>query len=404
MSHRSLPLFTLSLGLIAIVLALAGPGRAENEPTAAAPAEPTAATTSVRIERYEGEPVEGKLKADAVTLKTTTGSITIAMSHVRRITLQRDGHDLGDVVMLTDKSQVRGRVIGDQFKVETDAGEKSFDRQSAREIVVNRDEQLSLLSILIGLLTLTAMEIILGIDNVIFLAIVASKLPKERQPQARRIGLAAALGTRLLLLFTLSFLLGLTKPVFTLPDLPLLHDLESREVSWRDLILLGGGLFLVGKSVLEIHEKVEHANKRMLPDSTEPPARTVSFAHTIVTIAVIDIVFSLDSVITAVGMVEHVWVMVIAMVIAMGVMLWFAGPIANFVEEHPTIKVLALAFLILIGVMLVAEGMGQHLDKGYIYTAMVFAVAVEMVNMQLRGGKKVKPATESAEGHGIAST
>jgi predicted tellurium resistance membrane protein TerC len=261
-----------------------------------------------------------------------------------------------------------------------------LNRAEIHEIRVLHERPLSLFAILLGLVTLTAMEIVLGLDNVVFLAIVAGRLPVEQQPKARRIGLAAALGTRLLLLFTLTFLLGLTEPIFTFPDLPLLHDLEAREVSWRDIILLAGGAFLIGKSALEIHEKVEQA-KNVEGTTAIRPA---SFVRTIVTIAVIDIVFSLDSVITAIGMVDadQLWVMVTAMVIAMIVMLWFSGPIGRFVEKHPTVKVLALAFLVLIGVMLVAEGLGQHINKGYIYFAMAFGVGVEMVNMRLRRPRK----------------
>jgi predicted tellurium resistance membrane protein TerC len=191
--------------------------------------------------------------------------------------------------------------------------------------------------------------------------------------------------------------------------MPFIHDLDSREVSWRDLILFGGGAFLIAKSVIEVHKKVEeskaeHAAAALAAGGTEgqslaesPKQKHASFGWTIVTIAVIDIVFSLDSVITAIGMVEQIWVMVIAMVIAMGVMLYFAAPISHFVEKHPTVKILALSFLILIGVMLVAEGLGQHFDKGYIYAAMAFAVIVEMINMQIRRPrKKPEPPPEPA--------
>jgi predicted tellurium resistance membrane protein TerC len=297
-------------------------------------------------------------------------------------------------VQRTDKTMVRGRVTVERFVVLPDeGGPVTLTAARVREIRVLDEVPPTVLAILLGLLTLTAMEIILGVDNVIFLAIIAGKLPEEQRPKARRIGLAAALGTRLLLLFTLTWILGLTAPVFTLPSFGFLHDLEAREVSWRDIILLAGGLFLIGKSVFEMHEKLEHARREREGESAGgAPAVPVSFAKVILTIAVIDIVFSLDSVITAVGMVETLWVMVVAMVIAMLVMLYFAKAIADFVDRHPTIKVLALAFLILIGVMLVAEGMGQHIDKGYIYAAMAFAVVVEMINMRLR-----KPAKASVE-------
>jgi predicted tellurium resistance membrane protein TerC len=342
-----------------------------------------------------GAAQKGKLRLSAVAVKTSVGSTTIDMEHVRRITIQPDaGGKANDTVLLTDKSVVHGRVLNEQFVLETSVGVTTVKKADVREIEVARQVSLSWTAILFGLLTLTAMEIILGIDNVIFLAIVVGRLPQVRQPQASKLGLGAALGTRILLLFSLSFLLTLTAPLFTLPALPFFEDIDAREVSWRDLILLGGGLFLIGKSVVEVHKKLEEAKTEHAAAHdaapARPPGKPASFAWTIVTIAIIDIVFSLDSVITAIGMVEQVWVMVIAMVIAMAVMLYFAGPIGHFVEKHPTLKILALSFLILIGVMLVAEGLGQHMDKGYIYVAMAFAVIVEMVNMQLRKPRKKK--------------
>ena len=377
---RRLPTVALSVGFAFVLFALFGSARGDN----AAPAVATDDGVKVHVEPVSGPHAEGTIKMPAVTLKTDTGSTTIEWNHIRRVTFQKDPTGSGqDTVQLADKTIVRGRVTQDSFAVKTADGEKTYTRAEVREVRPVRTETISLVTILIGLLTLTAMEIVLGIDNVIFLAIVAGKLPPEQQPKARKIGLAAALGTRLLLLFSLSFLLGLTKPVFTLPELGFLHDMEAREVSWRDIILLAGGLFLIGKSTYEMHEKLEHA-KDAADGKIDAPSAVVSFGKVIFTIAVIDIVFSLDSVITAVGMVEQLWVMVVAMVIAMGVMLAFAGPISAFVEKHPTVKVLALSFLILIGVMLVAEGMGQHMNKGYIYFAMAFAVGVEVVNMKLR--------------------
>jgi predicted tellurium resistance membrane protein TerC len=341
---------------------------------------------AVQLQPVAGATQNGKLKLRALTLKTEVGSATIDVKHIRRITFAADpAAQAPDTVQLVDKSLVRGRVLDEQFKLDLDGGaEAAWKRADVREIRIQNAESRSLVAVLLGLLTLTAMEIVLGVDNIIFLAIVVGKLPRERQPKARQIGLAAALGTRLLLLFSLTFLLGLTAPLFTLPDLGFLNDMEAREISWRDLILLAGGLFLVGKSTHELHAKVEEARSAHAAVPTTSPARPVSFAWTIATIAVIDIVFSLDSVVTAVGMVEQVWVMVAAMVLSMVVMLYFAGPIAAFVDRHPTIKVLALAFLILIGVMLVAEGLGQHMDKGYIYAAMAFALVVELINMKLR--------------------
>ena len=233
----------------------------------------------------------------------------------------------------------------------------------------------------ISLLTLTALEIVLGIDNVIFISILASKLPAEEQGKARKLGLMLALVTRILLLMSLSWIMGLTQPLFTLP-------LLNEEISGRDLVLLLGGLFLIWKSVREVHEKLEaedgHVTKNL---------KRVSFAAVIVQILLLDIVFSLDSVITAVGMANQLWVMVTAVIVAIGVMLAAAESISNFVNRHPTLKMLALSFLILIGVMLVAEGLDQHIPKGYIYFSMAFAFGVEMLNLRMRARQaaKLKP-------------
>jgi predicted tellurium resistance membrane protein TerC len=385
------PWFVLVTGCGCLLLALFRPALAQppggEKGAGDAPKFPKAKVTLAA----GGEPVEGTLKLSAITLKTEIGTQTILMAHVKKVTLaaHTDGAHAGhaDSVQLSDKNVLRGSITGTAFVLQTDAGEKTLPRADVREIKLVADAAVPLVALLLGLLTLTAMEIVLGVDNVIFLAIVANKLPKEQQPKARKIGLAVALLTRLLLLFTLSFLLGLTKPLFTLPTFGVLYDLEAREVSLRDLILLVGGLFLIGKSTFEMHHKMEEARakKEGEPHETAGAAKAaVSFGWTIFTIAVIDIVFSLDSVITAVGMVDEIWVMVVAMVIAMLVMLVFAGPIADFVDRNPTIKVLALSFLILIGVMLVAEGLGQHMDKGYIYVAMAFALVVELINMRLR--------------------
>lgn len=231
----------------------------------------------------------------------------------------------------------------------------------------------------ISLLTLTALEIVLGIDNIIFISILAGKLPAEQQARARRLGLSLALITRVLLLMSLTWLMGLTKPLFTLP-------LLNHGLSGRDLILLLGGLFLIGKSVVEVHEKLEGADGHV----TSGKARA-SFAAVIVQILLLDIVFSLDSVITAIGMADNLGVMIAAVVIALAVMLIFAGTISDFVNRHPTLKMLALSFLILIGVALVGESLGQHIPKGYIYFSMAFAFAVEMLNLRLRSKEKVKP-------------
>ncbi len=229
----------------------------------------------------------------------------------------------------------------------------------------------------VALLTLTVLEIVLGIDNIIFISILAGKLPLEQQNRARIVGLSLAMFMRIALLFSISWVIGLTGTLFTL---------FGFDLSGRDLILVGGGLFLLGKATFEIHEKLEgeeHAAGGVA-------AGTASFAATIVQILLLDIVFSLDSVITAVGMAEDLWVMVTAVVIAIGVMLISAGMISDFVNRHPTVKMLALSFLLLIGMSLVAEGLDFHIPKGYIYFAMGFSVLVEVLNLRLRGRGKEK--------------
>jgi predicted tellurium resistance membrane protein TerC len=231
----------------------------------------------------------------------------------------------------------------------------------------------------IALVTLTAMEIVLGIDNIIFLAIIAGRLPVEQQDRARKLGLFAALGTRLLLLLGINLILQATQPLFALPGW-IFESPEARNISVRDLILMAGGLFLIGKSTFEIHHKLEGDE----PEAGAASQKASGFALVLVQIALLDVVFSLDSVITAVGMVDNIWVIVVAMCLTVAVMLVFAGPVSRFVTRHPTLKILALAFLILIGVMLVAEGLGQHINKGYIYFAMAFSFAVEMLNLRMR--------------------
>jgi predicted tellurium resistance membrane protein TerC len=232
----------------------------------------------------------------------------------------------------------------------------------------------------LGLLTLTALEIVLGIDNVIFLSILAGRLPPEQQPLGRRLGLAGAFVTRIGLLFSLSWLVRLTAPLFTVGALRFL-EAEAREISGRDLILIGGGLFLIAKATYEIHHKLDDADEAAADTAKRGRA---SLGAVVAQIAIVDIVFSLDSVITAVGMVNNIAVMVAANVIALGFMLASAGKIARFVEKHPTVKMLALSFLVLIGTNLVAEGFGQHIPKGYTYFAMFFSVGVEMLNIRLR--------------------
>ena len=229
---------------------------------------------------------------------------------------------------------------------------------------------------LIALGTLTLLEIVLGIDNLIFLTILAGKLPEEQQPRARRIGLGLALGMRILLLLLITWIIGLTAPMFTV---------FNQEISGRDLILLVGGLFLLAKSTTEIHHKLEGES------SGGPKAVTATFAAVIVQIGAMDLIFSLDSVITAVGMADEIGVMIIAVIIAMGAMLAFAEPLGRFVKKHPTVQMLALSFLLLIGFTLIGEGLEMHVPKGYIYFAMGFSVFVEMMNQRLsRRGKPVQ--------------
>jgi predicted tellurium resistance membrane protein TerC len=223
---------------------------------------------------------------------------------------------------------------------------------------------------LLALATLTAMEIVLGIDNVVFIAILVGRLPAGQRETARRLGLVLALGIRVALLFAISWIMGLTAPLLTV---------LGRGVSGRDLILLGGGLFLIFTATWEIYDKLEASHA----EQAAAAARS-AFAWVLVQILLLDIVFSLDSVITAVGMANHLPIMVTAMVLAMLVMLVSAGTVSRFIDHHPSLKILALAFLLLIGVMLVAEGMGTHMEKGYIYFAMAFSLLVEMLNMRYR--------------------
>jgi len=226
----------------------------------------------------------------------------------------------------------------------------------------------------LALATLTALEIVLGVDNIIFISILAGRLPEHQRDLARRLGLGFAMLTRIGLLLSLAWIMTLTAPLFEIPVL-------GKPISGRDLILIGGGLFLLWKSVHEIHNALEGEEHEERGGSA---VAKVTLGGVIVQIGIIDIVFSLDSVITAVGMVEQVSIMVIAIVIAVGVMMLAAKPIGEFVDRHPTIKMLALSFLILIGVALIGEGWDLHIPKGYIYFAMAFSVAVEMLNLRLR--------------------
>jgi predicted tellurium resistance membrane protein TerC len=223
----------------------------------------------------------------------------------------------------------------------------------------------------IALLTLAVLEIVLGIDNIVFISILADKLPESQRARARQLGLGAALITRILLLLSLSWIIRLETPLFSLPILNI-------GISGKDLILLGGGLFLIAKSTHEIHDKLEGK------EGSASAKVAASFVAIIVQIGLLDIVFSLDSVITAVGMVDEIAVMIAAVMIAIVIMLFASGPISDFVSRHPTVKILALSFLLLIGTALIAEGLHQHIEKGYVYFAMGFSVFVEMLNLRLR--------------------
>ncbi|WP_454829042.1 TerC family protein [Pseudoxanthomonas wuyuanensis] len=230
-------------------------------------------------------------------------------------------------------------------------------------------ESLANPEIWIALATLTALELVLGIDNIIFISILAGKLPHQQRDKARRLGILLAAVTRIALLFSIAWIIGLTNPLFAVFG----HDF-----SWRDLILIGGGLFLIGKATHEIHQKLEGASEEVKATAA------ATFGGVIVQIMLLDIVFSLDSIITAVGMVKEIWVMVAAVLISVGFMIVFARPIGGFVDRHPTVKVLALSFLIMIGLVLMADGFGQHIPKGYIYAAMAFSVFVELINLWIR--------------------
>ena len=227
----------------------------------------------------------------------------------------------------------------------------------------------------LSLLTLTALEIVLGIDNLVFISVVAAKLPPEQRERARKLGLTAALGMRIVLLASIAWIIGLTAPVFTIPFI-------DHTVSWRDLILLTGGIFLLAKGTHEIHGTIEGDEEH------ETGAKTATFGAVVGQIVVLDIVFSIDSVVTAVGMAEHLPIMIAAVVIAMVIMMWSSGPVARFIQDHPTTKMLALAFLLLVGMALVADGMHFHIPRGYLYFAIAFSMLVEVLNLAAQRRRK----------------
>ncbi|WP_374948896.1 TerC family protein [Mucilaginibacter sp.] len=245
----------------------------------------------------------------------------------------------------------------------------------------------------LSLVTLTVLEIVLGIDNVIFISILADKLPKNQQERGRKTGLGMAMITRILLLLSISWVMTLTAPLFNISGVLNINDsewVEKLAISGRDLILIIGGMFLIYKSTAEIHHKIEG------DEDDETNVKPHSFWGTIIQIMLLDIVFSLDSVITAVGMAQHVEIMIAAVVIAVGIMIWASGAVAGFVNKHPTVKMLALSFLLLIGVSLLAEAFEQHIPKGYIYFAMAFSILVEMLNLKMRA-KRAKAAQAAAK-------
>lgn len=362
------------LGWVVIYLARADEDKAR-------PSQPAEGVTAV-LEAEGGASQKGTIPR-TLAINTEYGRLELALEKVKDINFVTEGGQTRAMIELLSQHHLHGTPEGKALALtKADGTTEQIPFSALRKLDVERPAMnLSLVGAAIGLVTLAVMEIVLGVDNIIFLAIIVGRLPKEQQPRARKIGLFAALGTRIMLLFSLTWLLGLTKPVFTLPITGLTPD--ARDISWRDMILLAGGAFLIVKSVMEMHHKLTESRA---PVGGEPPkvANSPSFAKIIFQIAVIDIVFSLDSVITAVGMVDSRWVMIAAMVLAMLVMLWFSGPLSNFVDRHPTVKVLALSFLILIGVLLVAEGLGQHLDKAYVYFAMAFGVGVELINIMLK--------------------
>jgi predicted tellurium resistance membrane protein TerC len=248
-------------------------------------------------------------------------------------------------------------------------------------------EHLLTIDSLVSLLTLTVLEIVLGIDNIVFISILAGKLPADKQKRARRLGLGLAMFVRILLLLSLGWIMSLTQPLFNIGEWVGIQNpdvLNVTAISGRDLILLIGGLFLIYKSTAEIHEKLEGG------EHEQNNVKAISFSQVLVQILLLDIVFSLDSVITAVGMADHVEIMIAAVVLAVAVMMLAAESISGFVNKHPTVKMLALSFLLLIGVSLLAEGFDQHIPKGYIYFAMAFSVFIEVLNLKVKSKNKNK--------------
>lgn len=236
-------------------------------------------------------------------------------------------------------------------------------------------------AVLISLITLTFLEIVLGIDNIIFISIVSSKLPKEKQNKARLLGLTLAMGFRILLLFGIVWLIKLNTPIFEIPFIK--EDGQPLGISWKDIILIGGGLFLIAKSVSEIHHKVSIANVEE-QSKMGIGVKSHSLISILLQILMIDAIFSVDSILTAVGLVDNIWIMIIAVVISISIMMLFSNTVANFIDKNPTMQILALSFLVSIGMLLIAEGFHQHINKGYIYSSIAFALVVEVLNIRMR--------------------
>ncbi|GAB4327968.1 MAG: TerC family protein [Flammeovirgaceae bacterium] len=251
---------------------------------------------------------------------------------------------------------------------------------------------------LISLLTLSLMEIILGIDNIIFISIVSTKLEKQLQEKARNAGLIIATIIRIILLFGISWIISLTEPLFSLTFLQAWFEIDP-ELSGKDLILLAGGLFLIAKSTSEIHEKVELKENEKNEEGTQSKKANLSFSNAVLQITVINLVFSFDSILTAIGLVQNVYIMMGAIIISMTFMIFFSKPISDFVDRHPTVKMLALAFLVMIGFLLAIEAFGEHVPKGYVYFAMAFSFIVELLNMRMRKNLATLGVPEEVDKH-----